>query len=68
MPITIFRLKGTDWELECRPGPRDIVIWKGGHPMEIISHELAHTRLALAKEWMKKNVPGYNEDDMERIK
>jgi len=67
MPITMFRLLGTDWEAECRNGPQDIVIWKGGVIKTIIFGDTANERLEKAKAWFRENVPGYNDDDMVRI-
>ena len=68
MGITMFQLEGTKWICECRPFPRDIVIWNGDRVIKIIQGETGQERLNKAKEWLEKHVKGYSVDKMVRIR
>ena len=65
--ITIFELEGTDWQAECRPASRDIIIWKGDAVKEIIQGETAYDRNEKAHEWFTNNVSEYRDFKMKRI-
>ena len=67
MPITIYKLIDTEWVIECRPNPKDIIIWNNGHVVMIIQGEWPNERLEKCKRWLKDNVPEYSEDKMVRI-
>jgi len=67
MPITLYKLMDTEWVIECRSDPRDIIIWNGGRVMMIIHGNLSDERLEKCKRWLKDNVPEYSEDKMVRI-
>jgi len=66
--ITIFKVIGTDYEIECRPDNNDIVIWKGEVVRHIVFGDLVWERLEKAKKWLRENVLGYSDDLVVRVR